>query len=96
MSRPKLYSRSTGKIVQYLEDSNRALDVVEWFDQDEVEECETINNILDKGLSPERRDVLLLVYKTFCSSEMLLRVLVQRWKASDSEVRKKILVFCIQ
>lgn len=77
-------------------DSNRADYDKEWFDQDEVEECETINNILGKGLNPEIRNVLLLVYKTFCSSEMLLRVLMQRWKASDYQVRKKILDFCVQ
>jgi len=97
----KLKRQHTEKILGYLQ-KNQPNDMDEWFDQEEDDESVSIHNILDEVLTTGSRDVLLLVYKTFCSSYRLLRVLRKRWedtdpkarRESDSKARKEILIFC--
>jgi len=100
-SRPKLVNQSTQRVLGDLR-KNQPNNMDEWFDQEEDDESVTIHKILDEVLTTGKRDVLLLVYKTFCSSFRLLRVLRQRWensdpkarRGSDPKARKEILLFC--
>jgi len=101
--RPKLRRQHTQNILGYLQ-KNQPNDMDEWFDQEEDDQSVTVHNILDEVLTTgsRTRDVLLLVYKTFCSSHRLLRELRKRWedsdpkarRDSDSKARKEILIFC--
>jgi len=90
---PKLKRQHTQKILGYLQ-KNQPNDMDAWFDQEEDDESVTIHNILDEVLTTGSRDVVLLVYKTFCSSHRLLRVLREMWEDSDPKARKEILIFC--
>jgi len=100
---------STVKAIKDLGDGMES-DIDEWLDQEEQKEDEELTSLtnlvywLTKERDDEGSDVLLLVHKTFSSSEKLLEVLIERFdkdnsnKAETSEInkiRRHVMQFCL-